>query len=216
MKNSPYKVILIRHAQSIKNIKKIHGGSGEELTACGKAQALNIVNVIKDAMDISTLKIFSSTSYHTQATANIIGEALNIAVEKPLQFRPLNLGIADGLSESELEKVDYRSHQLFAMWRRREIDIKGLKILQMESYMEFWDRGVNLLQSVAFDGSSLMVCSNSLMILLSHIMMNNHPETTDRYRHISINNCDLIVFNTSDYASFELDREMTTVDDIMK
>lgn len=161
MKDTPYKVILIRHAQSIKNIKKIHGGSGEELTACGKVQATDAANEIKDAMDISNLKIFTSTSYHTQATANIIGETLHIAVEKPLQFRPLYLGIADGLSESELEKADYKSYQLFAMWRLREIDIKKLKISQMESYMDFWERGVNLLHSVAFEGNSLMVCSNS-------------------------------------------------------
>lgn len=215
MKDSLYKVILIRHGQSIKNIKKIHGGSGEELTACGKVQASNAAKVIKDIVDGSLLKIFSSTSYHTQATAKIIGEALNIAVEKPLQFRPLYLGIADGLSESELETVNYNSYQLFAMWRRREIDIKELKIPLMESYMEFWNRGVDLLNSIAFEGSSLMVCSNSLMILLSHIMMNNHPETTDRYRHISINNCDIIAFNTSDYFSFELDRKTTTVADVL-
>lgn len=45
--------------------------------------------------------------------------------------------------------------------------------------------------------------------------MNNHPEMTDRYRHISINNCDMITFNTPDYYSFELDRRMTTVTDVL-
>lgn len=211
MKNLPYKIILMRHAESIKNVKKIHGGQGEDLTDEGIRQAKEVAQVIHDQIDCGNLKIYTSTSYHTTATAKIIAQSLNLTIEQPIFFMPLNLGIADGLSEDELTKKFPQAQKLFEAWRRREIDIKKLKIPGMEPYMDFWHRGEYVISQLPTSNNILLVCSNSLMILLTHVMLQNHPENTDAYRHISIKNCGLIVFET-DFQRFILDNHLTNVD----
>lgn len=211
MKNLPYKIILMRHAESIKNVKKIHGGHGEELTDKGVNQAEEIAEIIRTQIDYKNLKIFSSTSYHTNATAKIIAERLNLSVEQPIHFKPLNLGIADGLSEEELTRIAPETQKLFEAWRRREIDIKKLKVSGMESYLDFWHRGEEIISSLPNNCNVLLSCSNSLMILLAHLLLQHHPDKTDSYKHISIKNCGIIVFDT-DFKQFELDSKLTNVD----
>ena len=112
MKNTPYEILLLRHAESIKNIKHIHGGLGEELTQLGVEQALRVAQSLID-YGFSNLKIFSSNSYHTLATAQIIGKELDKIIEQPIQFKPLYLGIADGISDEELKILDINSYSLF-------------------------------------------------------------------------------------------------------
>lgn len=212
MKNIQYKIILLRHAESEKNIKKIHGGQGEALTLLGLEQAKNIARVLEKKTDIDKLKIYTSTSFHTQATANVISAELNIPVEVPLLFKPLYLGIADGKSEFELMEKHPEIQALFDSWRKREIDIKKLIVPEMESYMNFWHRGEKLLKQVLSDKDVLMVCSNSLMILLANFMLGNHPLNTDEYKHITIKNCDMITFSTNDLKNFTLYSDLTTLD----
>lgn len=211
MRNLPYKIILIRHAESVKNVKKIHGGQGEALTDKGVNQATEIAELISNKIGRESLKIFSSTSYHTNATAKIIAEYLKLKVEQPIYFKPLNLGIADGLSEEELTKNFPEAQKLFEAWRRREIDIKKLKIPEMESYLDFWNRGESIISELPKNCNIILVCSNSLMILLTHFLLKNHPDKTDSYKHISIHNCGIIAFET-DFKNFELDNQFTNVD----
>lgn len=207
-----HKIILMRHAESVKNIKKIHGGNGEALTEFGKTQAVKVAKSISSKLNTTNLKLFSSANLHTSATAKIIAGIFNTEVEHPLDFVPLYFGIADGLSEQELT-VKYPNIQLlFEGWRKREYDIKKLVVPEMEDYLKFWDRGVKFLSALPKDCDLLLVCSNSLMILLTHLMLGNHPLNTDKYKHIAIQNCGLIAFDTCDFANFSLDRDLTTVD----
>lgn len=208
------KVILLRHAQSTKNIKKIHGGGGEALTDLGEKQAVEIANWLTACNLNKKLKIYASTSLHTRATAQVIAQQLDINVETPFDFKPLYLGIADGLAEDELKVLSPKASELFVRWRRREIDIKLLQVGGMEPYLSFWERGERLLESFPKNHDILLVCSNSLMILLAHIMAGNNPQSTNNYKHLNIENCGLIVFDRAK-DSFLLDQELTTVQDIL-
>ncbi|MCH5151544.1 MAG: histidine phosphatase family protein [Clostridiales bacterium] len=212
MKNTQYKVVLIRHAESDKNIKKIHGGKGEKLTERGVQQTIELSQQLNQCLDCNNLNLITSSSFHTNATAAILAQQLGITVGKPIIFRPLNLGVADGLSEQELTQRYPEVQRLFEKWRAREIDIKQLKVPQMEPYLDFWQRGLDIIANLPKDRDSLLVCSNSLMILLANIMLGNHPVNTDRYKHITIRNCGLIAFDTQDFCSFTLNEQLTTVD----
>ena len=204
------KVILLRHAQSVKNLKKIHGGQGEELTDLGIAQAKDVAKLLR-ANNLTDVMIFASTSFHTRATAQIIAEEMGLEVGKPINFRPLYLGVADGLSEQQLEETSPETAEMFRKWRRREIDIKSLKVDKMEPYMDFWNRAQGLLSELPQDVNVMLVCSNSLMIVLAHCMAANHPELTDKYRHINIANCGMITFDRLG-DGYALDKGLTTVE----
>ena len=206
----PNKIILLRHAQSVKNLKHIHGGQGEDLTALGTTQAKAIAALLRSISLEKNLRIFASTSFHTRDTAQIIAGELGIEVEKPFSFKPLYLGIADGISEQRLEEISPQTSILFYRWRNREIDIKQLKVEGMEPYIDFWNRAQKLLSEFPQDSNNLLVCSNSLMIVLAHCMAGNHPDLTDDYKHINIQNCGLIAFDRYD-GKYQLDPQLTTV-----
>lgn len=212
MKNTLYNIILLRHAESVKNIKKIHGGQGEELTEKGIKQCHAISNFFKEQLDLSQLRIFASTSFHTRATASVICEDLSLPLEKPFAFKPLYLGIADGLSEQQLKELNPHVSDLFVAWRKKEIDIKKLIVPDMEHYMDFWNRGSELIANLPKDASSVLVCSNSLFILLANFLMGNHPEITDKYRHINIHNCGLFTVSTSDFVHFKIVPSLTNIE----
>lgn len=205
------KIILIRHAESQKNIKHIHGGNGEAITPKGDLQAQEIAELLKSKLDLCRLKIYASTSFHTRETARMIASSMKLNVEQPIDFKPLNLGVADGLSEQELSQKYPDVQQLFVQWRKRLIDIKKLVVPNMESPLNFWERGKIILSQIDTNYDSLLVCSNSLMILLCNIMLGNHPIHTDNYKHITIHNCGIIAFNKVG-NSFILDNNLTNVD----
>ena len=211
MSDTPFKIILLRHAESEKNIKKIHGGQGEALTERGVGQAVAFAHRLADLLNIGELKLLASTSFHTRRTAEIIASELGLPVEKPLDFRPLYLGVADGLSEGEMKERYPREQELFVRWRHREIDIKALTVPEMEPYMDFWRRGEGLVDALPRGAHSVLVCSNSLMILLANLLRGNHPHTTDNYRHLDIGNCEAIAFETTDFESFSLNPDITSV-----
>lgn len=191
-------IVLLRHGQSKKNVKGINGGAGESLTALGISQAKEAAKKLMSISSKKDLCIFASTSVHTIETANIIGDALNAPVEKPVDFFRLNLGVVDGLSEKEIEEKYPAVYGNLLLWRKGLIDIKSLSVPGMESYKAFWERGVKLLMDFPKDKNILLVCSNSLMILLAHILLGNDPMTTDKYRHITIPNCGIIAFDKID------------------
>ena len=211
MINTQHKNILLRHAESEKNKKKIHGGHGEALTLHGIEQASAIAVYLQNSINCNNLKIYTSTSLHTTATAEIIADSLHKPLEKPLFFRPLYLGVADGVSEYDLQKLYPEVHRLFLKWRKQEIDIKQLIVPDMESYRIFWKRGIEVLKSFDTLNNCLVVCSNSLMILLTHIMLLHDPVDTNAYKHIPINNCDIIAFDVYSVDKYILDQELTTV-----
>lgn len=203
-------IVLLRHGQSKKNVKGINGGVGESLTALGISQAKEAAIKMIPLFSGEDLCIFASTSVHTIETANILGDVLNAPVEKPVDFFRLNLGIVDGLSEQEINKQYPDIYENLSLWRKGLIDIKALSIPKMESYQMFWERGIKLLETFPKDKNIILVCSNSLMILLTHILLGNNPATTNKYRHISIPNCGIIAFDNID-NKYIVNRSITNV-----
>lgn len=207
----PRKIILIRHAESYKNLNHIHGGKGEELTLTGISQSKAVARMLKDNLSVDSLKIFAPTSAHARETAKIIADELNLSVERPLHLRPLDFGVADGLTEDELAAKYPTIDALFKQWRRREIDIKQLTITGMESPLSFWNRGVEFLNTLSGDFDNVLICTNSLMILFANIMLGNHPVETNNYKHISIDNCGVIAFEQTSDGGFKLCKALTDV-----
>ena len=204
------KIILLRHAESEKNMKHIHGGNGEAITQNGELQVKDVAEKLRYQIDLNILKIYASTSFHTRATAKMLANSLKLEVEQPIDFKPLNLGVADGLSEHELSQKYPDVQNLFCKWRKRLIDIKELKVPNMESPLDFWNRGLKILSNLDTNYDSLLVCSNSLMILLCNIMLGNHPTYTDNYKHITIPNCGIIAFDRVN-THYSLDKKLTNV-----
>ena len=204
-------IVLLRHAESFKNIKGIHGGKGEALTDLGKKQVVETAKKLSGLFSAENAIIFASTSKHTIETAQILQNQLNLPFETPISFYHLNMGIIDGLSEEEIKTKYPDIQESLDAWRSNTIEIKQLNIPNMEKYDSFWNRGLEFFEQLPKNKNIILVCSNSLMILLTHILLNNNPSTTNRYRHIAIPYCGIIAFDSAD-DKYALNKELTNIE----
>ena len=187
------KTILIRHAQSYKNLNDIHGGNGGSLTPGGIEQA-HLLAGLFDFFTMGNASVFSPENIQCVETAEIIAKKLGQPVKFTKDLKPLNLGVLHGKTNEYAKKNHPEAYKSMQSWRKGEIDIKQLDIPQMENVNDFWARGQKVLKQATDPRTNIIVCTNSLFILLSHIMLGNDPKKGNDYKHIDVDNCDMIAF----------------------
>ncbi len=210
------KIILIRHAQSLKNLKNIHGGKGESLTELGRKQASDLADrLFKIGVSYDNATIAAPQNIQTKETQEIISEKLNLPRYNISDFRPLYLGIVHGLSnELVADKYPQISDLLFK-WRNKELEICDLLIPQMENVFEFYNRGIKVLDKLNKGKYNIFIATNSLYILLLNILFGNTCIKGGGYKHFDIPNCGVTMFNEISDRKFILDTEHTNVEDVL-
>ncbi len=214
--------IFIRHAESEKNLHDITGGTGERLTDNGVAKATEFSMKLVEKLDLSKhYTVVSSNTIQTIDTAKHIASRLNTEVIISDEISPAGLGIAGGLSGSQLAvKFPVISERLNA-WRRKEIEAVDLQIPGMEQPEEFWRRVLSYLFNFGEGTNNIIVCTRSIMVLVANLVSGKHPYKGGGYKHINIKHCDTIAFKViSEKLGFFVDGniivknilELTTVD----
>lgn len=210
------KIILIRHAQSIKNLKDIHGGKGERLTTLGKKQASDLADrLLKIGISCDNAIIAAPSNIQTKETEKIISNLLSLPRCDISDFRPLYLGVVHGLSNEVVTNKYPQISDLLFLWRNKELEIYDLKIPQMENVFEFYNRGLKILNKLSKGKYNIFVATNSLYILLLNILFGNTCMKGGGYKHFDIPNCGLTMFNETSNGQFVLDIEHTDVEDVL-
>jgi broad specificity phosphatase PhoE len=205
-------VILVRHAQSEKNIKDIHGGDGEKLTSLGLKQAYSLANVLRSwNINRDNSIITYAPNVQTAETADILSKRLNCTAKKMSAFIPLYFGVVHGLSDQEMKTKYPDVFLLLSQWRNKEMEICDLDIPKMESPLAFYKRGQEILNNIQNDKHNIFIATNSLFILLLNILLGHTCEHGGGYKHHSIENCDIAFFETMDNKTFLMRPEYTTV-----
>lgn len=186
-------IILLRHGESYKNLKSIHGGPGERLTPKGVFQTQSVAQKIKDSFPSDNISVFSNKSIHTSETATILSDCLNVKNHILDQLLPLNMGVFSGLSDTEMKSCYPDNYESLLLWRKREIEISQLNIPEMENLYDFWKRGETALES-ATGKVNIFVLTNSLFILFVNILLGRSLNKGSGYKHVSIKNCDMVTF----------------------
>lgn len=208
------KIILIRHAQSIKNLKDIHGGEGESLTSLGKKQANDLsIRLAKIGISHDNAIIAASPNIQTKETAGIISDKLCLPRYDVSEFKPLYLGVVHGLSNEEVKEKYPQIYDLLFQWRNKELEICDLAIPQMEDVYEFYNRGLKILDKIKKGKYNIFIATNSLYILLLNILFGNTCLKGGGYHHFDIPNCGLAMFDESSDGKFILNTEYTDVED---
>lgn len=209
-------VFLVRHAQSVKNIRDVHGGIGERLTEYGVLQADRLAdNLLTIGIDSANSVLVYPPVLQAVETASILKARIGLHQLVIDEFRPLDLGIIAGLSNREVKKQFPEYFQIMRRWRNREIEICDLTIPGMESPHGFFTRGQILLTKIQHNKNNIFVCTNSLYILLLNIIFGNSPERGGGYKHFNVQNCGLTLFEKDDIDHcFRLNRLVTDVDDV--
>ena len=204
MNNNYTNFIFIRHAESEKNIRDITGGIGECLTKKGKQEASNFSKKLATKLDVSkSYSVISSNTLQTIDTGKQIAKCLNVELIVTDKISPAGLGIAGGLSGSQIaEKYPIISERLNA-WRRQEIEAIDLQIPGMESPCEFWNRIIAYLMTFENKTNNIIVCTRSVMVLVANLVSGKRPFRGGGYKHVEINHCDSIAFELiSEKSSF--------------
>lgn len=210
------KIILIRHAQSIKNLKDIHGGKGESLTELGKRQASDLVDrLFKIGVRYNNAIIAAPQNIQTQETEEIISEKLSLPRYNISDFRPLHLGIVHGLSNEVVADKYPQISDLLVQWRNKELEICDLLIPQMEDIFEFYNRGIKVLDKLNKGKYNILIATNSLYILLLNILFGNTCIKGGGYKHFDIPNCGLTMFSETSGGKFIMDIKNTDVKDVL-
>lgn len=150
------KIILIRHGESEFNAKKIvQGHIDTDLTPLGIVQARLAAEYLKQ---MSIERIFSSDLRRAYKTALIIGDVLNITVEKDQRIREMHFGEWEGRSYDHIFKTSYDT---FQNWLKNPVacplpsqeDIKSFEKRLRSFYEEILDIPEKNILVVAHGGS---------------------------------------------------------------
>lgn len=210
------KIIIIRHAQSIKNLKDIHGGEGESLTSLGKEQAVALADRLsKIGICYNNATITAPLNIQTKETAEIISSKLALPQYDILDFKPLYLGIVHGLSNAAVANKYPQIFDLLSQWRNKKLEICDLVIPEMENVFEFYNRGLKVLDKLSIGKYNIFIATNSLYILLVNILFGNTCINGGGYKHFDIPNCGMTMFNKKSDGKFILDIEYTDVEDVL-
>jgi len=125
-------IIFVRHGESEYNAKRIiQGHIDTDLTHAGIVQARLTAQAL---MNFSIERIFSSDLRRAYKTAMIIGDVLNIPVEKDFRIREMRFGQWEGRSYNQIFKTEY---QEFRNWLKNPV---AFPLPSQEEITEFGNR----------------------------------------------------------------------------
>ena len=188
-------IILIRHVESVKNIRNIHGGCGDALTPEGVGQILTICNrlvAFNYLCPISTI-IYHSQNIQVRETAVKLNVKLRVGISESSLINPAHLGRLHSLSDHEAKNEYPVEYELMQKWRLREIDIASLKVVGIEDPCTYLGKGKTFISSL-IKKNNIIICSTSAMIMLTHLLAGRSPVPGGGYKHIPINNGNMIFY----------------------
>ncbi len=211
------KIILIRHAQSEKNIKDIHGGDGESLTVFGKIQAECLTERLsKIGANQKNAWLVYPENTQTLETAQIIATITGIPTHNISDFKPLHLGVVHGLSNEVVARKYPKCFELLVRWRNKDLEICDLCIPGMEAPDTFYNRGIDVLKSIKEGCYNIFVATNSLYILLLNILFGNTCKRGGDYKHFDIPNCGITIFEKNTTGNYVLNMQLSDVEDVIR
>lgn len=177
-------LLAVRHAESRKNIKDIHGGQGEGLTEIGRAQIAEMGDLVRSVFQNAVPLIICSPAEQVVETANSL--AAKIAAAKPQvdpELRGIGLGVLSGLDSETASARHPEAFGRLKAWDQGRLGIDLLAIPGGEAVQDFVDRITKrLLASLGSCGRVVFVATRSTMILVDNIARMQRGFSLERYR----------------------------------
>lgn len=209
-------IVLVRHAESVKNLGDIHGGKGMQLTPKGREQCAILVGKMKSwGINKDNAVLLFSESVQTKETAELIEKQMGMPSEPIKGGATINLGVASGLSNDEVKHRFPEVYNNLVKWRNKEIEIADLHIPGMESAEGFFNRGLTILSSVRENCYNIFVVTTSLFILLANILLGKTVRRSGGYKHMDVRNAEIALFRGK-YGDYAVDSVLTEVLDVLE
>ncbi|MCF6463246.1 histidine phosphatase family protein [Clostridium sp. Cult1] len=185
------KIFLVRHGESKWNVlKKIQGQQDIPLTNKGIEQANLIGNrLINEKIE----KIYSSDLSRAFTTAKIIGNKLNLDIIPMKEFREINFGVWEGIT-NEIMNTKY-SNELI-LWRKEP---DKLRIEGAETLKELQHRAMKGINKIINDDTinNFLIVSHSAT--LKTIILGLLDIDLVSFKNLTINNVSLSIIEIREY-----------------
>lgn len=177
----PLALVLIRHAETIKNRESRHGSGNESLLPDAEAQIGHHAEALRGLPNIT---IYCQPEERSQHTATMLATLLGI--KPPIivdDTHGVNMGIASGLSDRELAL----RHPLIALsyvyWRHAGGTLHLPHVKGVEPIKDFSRRYVYGLMWLLDHGSqtTVFVGTTSGILMLNHLLINDGHLRPDQY-----------------------------------
>jgi len=185
------KIYLLRHGESQWNVlKKIQGQKNIPLTKKGVIQADLVGNrLLGENIDI----IYSSDLERAYDTAKIIGNKMDIEPIPIKEFREINFGIWEGLSNDNM-KAKYRDE--IYLWRKEP---ENLRIQGAETLYEVQERAINSLNSIIHKRQEENILIVSHGVTLKTLILGLLDMDLVHFKNLTINNVGLSIVEFREY-----------------
>lgn len=186
------KIYLIRHGESQWNtIKKIQGQKDIPLTKKGLNQAHLIGNrLISENID----KIYSSDLKRAYITAKIIGNKIGLEATAMKEFREMNFGVWEGMTNKEILEKSYNEMEI---WRKNPEKLNLEKAESLEMVQERAMNGINKIINENKEKNNILVVSHGATIKTIILGLLNIDLT--HFKNLTINNVGLTIIEFREY-----------------
>jgi broad specificity phosphatase PhoE len=164
-------ILLLRHAEAVKNVEDRHGGGGTDLTSVGLSQCTTLALFVKSKCREPYAVVASGTPQIWQ-TAECIARNLGVVPERDERIRGLDLGVLAGLSRAEAARLWPEEAQMLDRWREGQLKITELRLKGVEPLATFRERVADAFQvwQTRNDIQTVVaVCSRSTLIMLVNL-----------------------------------------------
>lgn len=182
------KFFIVRHAEALKNLEKMHGGGTQDLTPNGIEDLIESVRTLGECIDTRNTTVYYQREGRSEKTANIIADELGINTKKVDDIYGIGLGVIAALNEDELKEQYPEVAKILENWRNNGAKLCNYPDVPGREHMN--DFAVRILQGM---GSILQPNSNIIVVgTTSTINMMNHLLANDG----------LFVYDSYDFVSF--------------
>lgn len=178
------RLLIIRHAESKKNISNIIGGSGSRLTvrgvSCSKRTALRV-----KATRQKPTHIYCAPTIQTRATSLIIKDSIpSCPLLTDHSLTPIKLGKLSGAKTCDAQQANPTELASLKLWNQGKADIAELTITDMQTPWDFYLSGLKFLTRIRrTTRCACVVATRSSLILLWHIKKRNTPDPGCGYKN---------------------------------
>lgn len=131
---------LIRHAESIKNLRDEHGGKGDNLSDKGIEQCKKIFHFLNNEVESPNCILYYHSNPQVEQSAKIFCLENFYEYSCDDRLKGIYLGILAGLSKDEALALDADSAIRLEQWRKGGLTIDKLFIPHAEHVSEFYTR----------------------------------------------------------------------------
>ena len=186
-------IIACRHGEAYKNRRNIYGGKGDGLTPEGVVQIEELCKqlqavVAKNPLPSSLYK--SCERVQINESANLIAQNLNIAqVQTDPQFRPIRLGVFDGMSREKQLELYPSACEAHEKWEQGLIDITESESLVegMQPALEYYNQVRGFLSNLPDNTINILMGTRSDLSCLENVFNNQSPAVPMQYRYNKFN-----------------------------